>query len=31
MSGDTSAAVRRADGQVYVDAPAMERLGGASG
>ena len=33
MSGDTgrcgSTAVRRADGQVYVDAPAMERLVGA--
>ena len=29
MSGDTNAAVRRADGQVYVDAAAMERLVGA--
>ena len=29
MSGDTNAAVRHEDGQVYVDAPAMERLVGA--
>ena len=29
MSAVASAAVRRADGQVYVDAPAMERLVGA--
>ena len=29
MSGDTNAAVRREDGQVHVDAPAMERLVGA--
>ena len=29
MTAGTSTAVRRADGQVYVDAPAMERLVGA--
>ena len=29
MSGDTNAAVRREDGQVHVDAPAMERFVGA--
>lgn len=29
MSGNANAAVRRADAQVYVDAPAMERLVGA--